>query len=53
VSVGAGSKILIFYNSTTIGHEQRRRWTLATGYNMTDLDLTDGELIVRNDYGSA
>ncbi len=52
VSVGAGSKILIFYNDNNPATNNGAVVTLATGYNMTDLDLTDGELIVRNDYGS-
>ena len=51
-SVGAGSKILIFYDDDNIATNSGALVTKATGADMANLDLTANTIILRNDYGT-
>lgn len=51
LAVGAGSRILIYYNDDNIATNGAALVTRATGEDMTDLDLSNQTLIVRSDYG--
>ncbi|MFH0879554.1 MAG: hypothetical protein V2A34_07555, partial [Lentisphaerota bacterium] len=53
VAVGAGSSILVYYNDDNLATNGGALATLATGYNMTDLDLENQTLILRSDGANA
>ncbi len=51
-SVGAGSRILIYYDDDNIATNSGALVTKATGGDMTDLDLEGNTLVLRNDFGA-
>ncbi len=52
-SLGMGSKILIYYNDNTTASNNAALVTLASGSDMTNLDLTADTLTMRSDFGSS